>query len=547
MAREWAQVPAYQRSLAETLGRATGAPSSSPTSSAARTSCTRRRGGCSRTGWTSSKAERVAARGAAAVRCEAPSRATPARRPYPRSPRGSAGSRMYDIVQRSHIVRGGSPGATLGCRRSPLARRGGAERRRRPWPQRRRPMRSGWCSTRRGSSRRRRRWTRRARPPGRAERIAEIAAEIEREGIEYVFFQQVSISGHINGKGVVADYFPQVAEKGYQLVYGATADLFTDRAGATTSASAPRSPSSPRSPTSTPSTRLPWDPRVARVYCDCYDTETGELLDADPRQNLKRIAREVEEELGYTLPVRDRAGDDVAEARPGGRRPRGRDEALVLPHQPVRAAPSGDPRRRLLRQGDGARHELRRPRGRARPARAQLPLRPRRCAPPTTSPPTARSAPRWVASTACTPRSCRSRSPASRRTGTTTTSRSSTPRATTSSTTPTGRRSSPRSGCRFMGGILDHFRALVCVGSPDRQLLQAHVGLRLLGAGLQELRLAEPHLHGARRERRPLRVPRRRLGLQPVPDPGGAAHRRARRACAASSTRARRSRRTPTT
>ena len=36
---------------------------------------------------------------------------------------------------------------------------------------------------------------------------------------------------------------------------------------------------------------------MARVYCDCYDTETGELLDADPRQNLKRIAHDVEEEL----------------------------------------------------------------------------------------------------------------------------------------------------------------------------------------------------------------------------------------------------------
>ena len=80
-----------------------------------------------------------------------------------------------------------------------------------------------------GSSRRRRRWRRRATPPGRAEKIAEIAERIEREGIEYVFFQQVSISGHINGKGVVASWFPQVAERGYQLVYGATADLFTDR------------------------------------------------------------------------------------------------------------------------------------------------------------------------------------------------------------------------------------------------------------------------------------------------------------------------------
>ena len=56
--------------------------------------------------------------------------------------------------------------------------------------------------------------------PGRAERIAEIVAEIEREGIEYVFFQQVSVSGHINGKGVVADWFPRVAERGYRPTRG---------------------------------------------------------------------------------------------------------------------------------------------------------------------------------------------------------------------------------------------------------------------------------------------------------------------------------------
>ena len=46
---------------------------------------------------------------------------------------------------------------------------------------------------------------------------------------------------------------------------------------------------------------LPWDPRVARVYCDCYDTETGDLLDADCRQNLKRVVDEFEEELGLSF------------------------------------------------------------------------------------------------------------------------------------------------------------------------------------------------------------------------------------------------------
>src|SRR4029079_9215140 len=67
--------------------------------------------------------------------------------------------------------------------------------------------------------------------PGRIERIAEITERIEREGIKYVFFQPVSITGRVMGRAVVASFCPQVAQKGYQLVYGATANLFTDRAG----------------------------------------------------------------------------------------------------------------------------------------------------------------------------------------------------------------------------------------------------------------------------------------------------------------------------
>src|SRR5215212_10174025 len=112
--------------------------------------------------------------------------------------------------------------------------------------------------------------------PGRREQIEGIAKQIESQGIKYVFFQQVSVTGRVMGKGVVASFFPQVAEKGYQLVYGAIANLSTFA-------------------------QLPWDPRVARVFCDCYDTETGDLLDADPRQNLKRVVAEFEEELGYSF------------------------------------------------------------------------------------------------------------------------------------------------------------------------------------------------------------------------------------------------------
>ncbi|MGH2851772.1 MAG: hypothetical protein ACRDLP_14290, partial [Solirubrobacteraceae bacterium] len=138
--------------------------------------------------------------------------------------------------------------------------------------------------------------------PGRRERIEELTRRIEAEGIRYVFFQQVSVTGRVMGKGVVSSFFPQVAERGYQLVYGATANLFTDRYGNYIGFGPEESELAAVADLDTFAV-LPWDRRVARVFCDCYDTESGELLDADPRQNLRRIAHEFEEELGYQFRI----------------------------------------------------------------------------------------------------------------------------------------------------------------------------------------------------------------------------------------------------
>ena len=118
-------------------------------------------------------------------------------------------------------------------------------------------------------------------------RSRQLTRRIEADGIKYVFFQQVSITGRVMGKGVVSSFFPQVAERGYQLVYGATANLFTDRYGNYIGFGPEESELAAVADLDTFAV-LPWDNRVARVYCDCYDTETGELLDADPRQNLKQ-------------------------------------------------------------------------------------------------------------------------------------------------------------------------------------------------------------------------------------------------------------------
>src|SRR5438132_13885567 len=114
-------------------------------------------------------------------------------------------------------------------------------------------------------------------------------------GITSSCFQQFSGSGHVNGKGVVATQWEKVAEEGYQLVYGATADLFVDRQDRYIGFGPEESELAAIADLAT-FAQLPWDERVARVFCDCYDTETGEPLEADPRQHLKRIPTEVEQQ-----------------------------------------------------------------------------------------------------------------------------------------------------------------------------------------------------------------------------------------------------------
>src|SRR5918992_1655473 len=136
--------------------------------------------------------------------------------------------------------------------------------------------------------------------PGRRQKIQDIRKRINELGIKYIFFQQISVSGHVNGKGVSATMWEKVAEEGYQLVYGATADLFVDRSDRYIGFGPEESELAAIADIDT-FAPLPWDPRVARVLCDCYDTETGELLDADPRQNLKRVVQEFEQELGYSF------------------------------------------------------------------------------------------------------------------------------------------------------------------------------------------------------------------------------------------------------
>src|SRR2546430_16469208 len=61
--------------------------------------------------------------------------------------------------------------------------------------------------------------------PGRLEKIRQLRKLIDERGIKYVFFQQVSASGHVNGKGVVATQWEKAPEGGDQLAPPAAANL----------------------------------------------------------------------------------------------------------------------------------------------------------------------------------------------------------------------------------------------------------------------------------------------------------------------------------
>src|SRR5436190_1888550 len=117
--------------------------------------------------------------------------------------------------------------------------------------------------------------------PARRAKIDEVRKFINENGIKYIFFQQVSVSGHVNGKGVSATMWEKVAEAGYQLVYGATADLFVDQQDRYIGFGPEESELAAIADVDT-FRQLPWDTRVARVFCDCYDTESGGLLESDP-------------------------------------------------------------------------------------------------------------------------------------------------------------------------------------------------------------------------------------------------------------------------
>ena len=131
---------------------------------------------------------------------------------------------------------------------------------------------------------------------GRKELVKQVRAKINQLGINYIYYQFVSVTGRIVGKGIPADHWESIAERGFQLVYGSTANLFVDRYK-NYIGYGPEASELVGIPDPETFMQLPWDKRVARVFCTCFRNREekknpGGHLTSDCRGNLRIIHEE---------------------------------------------------------------------------------------------------------------------------------------------------------------------------------------------------------------------------------------------------------------
>ena len=138
--------------------------------------------------------------------------------------------------------------------------------------------------------------------PGRAELVKQVREKIKQLGIQYIYYQFISVTGRIVGKGIPADHWEANAERGFQLVYGSNANLVLNRHGEYI-AFGPEASELVGIPDPETFVQLPWDKRVARVFCTLFRNREerenpGGFLSADCRGNLKRIHADFQQKHG---------------------------------------------------------------------------------------------------------------------------------------------------------------------------------------------------------------------------------------------------------
>ena len=140
---------------------------------------------------------------------------------------------------------------------------------------------------------------------GREEKVRAVRQKIDELGVEYLYLQFVSITGRICGKGIPSDHWETIAQRGFQLVYGATVNLFMNRHQEYLGYG-PEAAELVGIPEPETFCQLPWDKRVARVFCTLFRNreereDPGTFLTSDCRGNLRRLHESFQVKHGLQL------------------------------------------------------------------------------------------------------------------------------------------------------------------------------------------------------------------------------------------------------
>jgi glutamine synthetase len=136
----------------------------------------------------------------------------------------------------------------------------------------------------------------------RAARVDELHADLVERGVKHVYFQYVTVQARVLGKVVPVSFWPKAARKGLAWAYIVAGGFHADTADVPIGEGGPATKEGVMVPDLETLTVLPWDPEVARVFCSHFrrleDKESGEPVETDARQLLRRAAAELQESLG---------------------------------------------------------------------------------------------------------------------------------------------------------------------------------------------------------------------------------------------------------
>jgi glutamine synthetase len=138
--------------------------------------------------------------------------------------------------------------------------------------------------------------------PEYGDQVTEAVEQLERDAIDGVYLICPSIDGRPVGKFVSRSDFDRVARKGMRLHPLALTDFRLTLTGESIGFKE-EDPEGTMVPDFTTFRRLPWQPRLARVFCFYYHSDSGDLQDHDSRGTLARHAHQFRSEVGAGMKV----------------------------------------------------------------------------------------------------------------------------------------------------------------------------------------------------------------------------------------------------